>query len=607
MNRYIALLPGIFYVSLLIAQDNIYWQQSVKYIIKADVDVKTHSLKGVQKVFYYNNSPDTIDKVYFHLYYNAFQPNSMMAHRALKILDPERDIEKEFSELKLHNSGKVDVRSLKQNDSILNFEIFETILKTKLNQPLPPGDSAVFDLEYLTTIPKLIRRAGRDSDEGIDYSMAQWYPKIVAYDDEGFHADVYIGREFYGVFGDFEVYIDIDNKYKVAAGANLIDTLPLDGKKKRYHFEAKNVHDFVWAADRDYVQYSVKADSLTTFMFFFQDIGKRKDAWLQLGSVMKEAFGFMNKRYGRYPYRNYNFIEGGDGGMEYPLATLITGDRNLNSLVGISVHEFMHAWYHTSIATNESSYPWMDEGFTSFATIEVLQFLASKGLIEREFPDFPYQNDYNVYKEYVNSFFYEPMNIHSDHFSTNYAYSISAYISGMIFLKQLEYIVGKQAFDAGLLQYFIKWKFKSPKPIDVIRVMEKTSDLELKWYLDYFVNRPGAIDYCIDTVYQKKKYLIIDMSRISTIPMPVDIQIEFADGSKKNYSIPLDLMLGSKLRDKFEFEVLPAWKWTNSGYSLKFDNFEKEVLQIIIDPTLRMADIERSNNIWNLKEKKLSK
>ena len=210
---------------------------------------------------------------------------------------------------------------------------------------------------------------------------------------------------------------------------------------------------------------------------------------------MKEAFSFINKRYGKYQYELYSFIEGGDGGMEYPLATLITGDRDLNSLVGISVHEFMHSWFHTIIATNESKYHWMDEGFTSFATIEVLQYLISKGLIDRKLPFFPFQDDYDYYTEYMNSYYVEPMITHSDHFNSNYAYGMSAYINGMIFLKQLEYIIGKKSFDEGLIKYFDIWKFKSPKPKDFVRIMEKTSDMELRWYLDYFVNLTGAIDY----------------------------------------------------------------------------------------------------------------
>ena len=598
MNRIIIVFFIFFITFKSNAQTSEYWQQRVSYFIHADMDVNEHIFNGTQKVVYHNNSPDTLFKVYFHLYFNAFQPNSMMAIKQTTILDPERKLEEKFLELKDNDKGKVVVNFLKQNGQFLNFEIFETILKAGLIEPIPPGDSAVFDLQYISQIPKLIRRSGSDSDEGIDFSMAQWYPKLVAYDSEGFHPDIYLGREFYGVWGDYDVVVDIDNQYKIAAGAKLIDTVQLANHKTRYHYIAKNVHDFVWAADRDYTNYSVQADSSTTFNFYYQNFEYRQEPWKQLGGVMKEAFSFMNKRYGRYQYDMYNFIEGGDGGMEYPLATLITGNRPLNSLVGISVHEFMHSWYHTMLATNESLYPWMDEGFTSFATIEVLQYLIAKKLIDRELPEFPFQNDYNTYVDFINSYFYEPMNIHADHYSTNYAYGVNAYVGGMIFLKQLEYIIGKESFDKGLLNYFYKWKFKNPRPIDFIRVMEKTSDLELRWYLDYFVNRAGTIDYSIDTVYEKKINTILELKNLGTTPMPVDVEVTYENGSTQMFSIPVDLMFGSKSSDEYKFEIAPVWKMVNFSYTLELNRKVKDIVKIVIDPSLRMVDVDRSNNTW---------
>jgi hypothetical protein len=522
----------------------------------------------------------------------------MMYVRSANLPDPERQIDEKIMVLRENEIGNVSISSFKYNGQILKFDVHETILKANLETPLFPGDSAVFELKYETKIPLLIRRAGRSSAEGIDYSMSQWFPKIAAYDDEGFHPDVHLGREFYGVFGDYEVIIDIDDKYKVAAGAHLMGISKQNNQKSQYHFKADMIHDFVWAADRDYMHYQIEADSSIIFNFYYQNTEKRHEVWKKLGPIMKEAYAFINKRYGKYQYKLYNFIEGGDGGMEYPLATLITGDRDLNSLVGISVHEFMHSWFHTIIATNESKYHWMDEGFTSFATIEVLQFLISKGLIDRKLPIFPFQDDYNYYNEYMNSYYVEPMITHSDHFSSNYAYGISAYINGMIFLKQMEYIIGKKSFDEGLIKYFDTWKFKSPKPKDFVRIMEKVSDLELRWYLDYFVNLTRAVDYSIDTVFMEDDIFNIDLIRVNNMPMPVDISIEFSDQSIKYFTIPLDLMFGTKKEDIFEFEVLPIWKWVDRKYRFSLSLGKKEIKKIIIDPSLRLADIDRSTNVW---------
>ncbi|MGE5354638.1 MAG: M1 family metallopeptidase [Deltaproteobacteria bacterium] len=602
MLNYISFIVLVLLSGSINAQANCYWQQKADYKIHLDVNVKENSFEGKETITYFNNSPDTLHKIYFHLYYNAFKRGSMMDIRSSGIIDPEREIDKKFLELKENEEGSVSILSFSSNGTPQKFEIFETILSSKLTTPVFPGDSIVFEIEFLTRIPVLLRRAGRDSKEGIDYSMAQWYPKVVAYDDEGYHPDIYIGREFYGVFGDFDVTIDIDDRYKVAAGARMIQKSVLENNKIRYHFQAENVHDFVWAADRDYITYSIMADSNVTFNFFYQNTVNRNDTWLKLGEIMKEAFRFMKERYGDYLYPFYNFIEGGDGGMEYPLATLITGDRNLNSLVGISVHELLHSWYHSMIATNESRYHWMDEGFASFATVEVLKHLSEKKLINREFYVFPYKDDYELFFEYIKSYYTEPMNIHADHFNTNYSYGVNAYIKGMIFLKQLEYIVGRQAFNRGLLSYFEKWKFKSPKPKDFIRVIEKHSDLELKWYLDYFVNRSPVIDFGLDTVYLESSTLKVDLARRTIMPMPLDLQINFSDGSVEYYHIPVDLTFGSKKADDFEFRVVDSWKWVDYKYQFRLTDVKKEIISIVIDPSMRLADINREDNTWLMKK-----
>ena len=175
--------------------------------------------------------------------------------------------------------------------------------------------------------------------------------------------------------------------------------------------------------------------------------------------------------------------------MEYPLATLITGNRSLNSLVGVSVHEQLHSWYQMVLGTNESLYAWMDEGFTSYAEDLVMNELAREGLLPgRSAEDNPLAGAYSSYTALATSGKEEPLRTHADHFQTNYAYGVAAYVKGAVFLSQLEYIVGKQAFEKGLLRYFNTWKFKHPNDNDCVRVFEKQSGLELDWYKEDWVN-----------------------------------------------------------------------------------------------------------------------
>jgi len=588
----------LLFVTNMNGQSWDYWQQKVNYTMHIDMDVKSHKYKGFQHLVYTNNSPDTISKVYYHLYLNAFQPGSIMDRRSRSILDPDRNMDTTITNLKENEIGFEKISILKQNGVEVEYKIYGTIIKVILNKAILPGDSTNLDMIFEVQIPKLCRRSGRDSQEGIDYSMAQWYPKIAEYDKMGWHPDPYIAREFYGVWGDFDITIDIDNKYIVAAGAESTEVKDIKNNKKRWHFKANRVHDFVWAADRDFKSISLKADDKTIFNYYYQNIGKRDSLWKKYAPIMVEAFKFMNSRYGRYQYPVYNFIEGGDGGMEYPLATLITGNRSVNSLVGISVHEFMHSWYQMQLASNESLYSWMDEGFTSFATIEVLKYLNDKGLINRKFNDFPFDRDYKSYEKYLKSYYYEPMNIHSDHYSTNHAYYQIAYTGGLVFLKQLEYIIGKKAFDLGLLDYFNKWKFKHPKPNDFIRVMEKRSNLELNWYLSDFISTNKFIDFSIDSVYSNNRKTIINLKKLGTLHMPVDIEVMFTNGDVKYFNIPIGLMFGNKKDDISYIKVLKPWIWVDDEYEFVINKKLKRIKSIIIDSSLRMLDVDRTNNIW---------
>lgn len=598
--RIILIIIAVFCNShVFFAQNTSYWQQKVNYNMKIDMDVVKHQYRGSQHLVYFNNSPDTLRKLYYHLFYNAFRPGSMMDIRNQYLPDPDRNLDKTIKNLKSDEIGFEKILILTQNGKKVKYNIEETILELELNTPLLPKDSTILDMIFEVQVPKMCRRAGRDSPQGIDYSMAQWYPKLAEYDYMGWHADQYIGREFYGVWGDFDVTIDIDSDYIIAAGAHLIDRISLGNNKTRYHFKSKNVHDFVWAADRDYTDFSLKTKSGTTLNFYYQQSDRRDSIWHQAGKIILTAFDFMNERYGKYQYDTYSFIEGGDGGMEYPLATLITGNRSVKSLVGIWTHEFMHSWYQMTLATNESMYPWMDEGFTSFATVEILDYLNNLGLINRKFPDFPFEKDYQKWNKYIESPYREPLSTHSDHYNTNYAYWANAYTGGEIFLKQLEYIIGKKSFDKGLLLYFDTWKFKHPGPIDFIRIMEKVSGLELDWYLEYFVYSMKYPDYAIDTLTEQKGgESIVRLINKGNFPMPVDVEIQFTDGTDMYFHIPMDMMLDSKKSDYYKFEILPVWNWVNPYYEFSVEKKPEKISKIIIDPSKRMVDINRENNIY---------
>ncbi len=593
------------------------WQQRAEYRMEIDMDVKNHTYVGKQKIKYWNNSPDTLHKVFYHLYFNAFQPNSMMDIRSLTISDPDRRVGDRISQLKPNEIGYQKVKGLKQDGKETKFYTQGTILEVTLAKPIYPGKKTELEMEWTAQIPLQIRRSGRDSKEGISYSMSQWYPKLCEYDYQGWHSNPYVGREFYGIWGDFDVTIKIDRKYTVGATGVLQNMEDMGHgysekntkrkgllKKKQltWRFIAENVHDFAWGADPDYTHFSKKTSAGTTLHYFYQDNDKTRDNWLKLHEAMDVAEQYMNKHFGKYPYPVYAFIQGGDGGMEYPMATLITGERSFPSLVGVSVHEWMHSWYQMVLGTNEALYAWMDEGFTSWGSSAVMNHLRKAGIVEGEPSDNPHYQSVRGYTRFAKSGSEEPLSTHADHFVSNTAYSIGSYTKGQVFLEQLEYIIGKNSLDKTLLRYYDEWAFKHPNINDFIRVAEKVSQLELDWFKEYWVNTTHTIDYGVGDITEVDGITSIELKKTGNHPMPIDIVISLKNGSELNYNIPLRMMRGEKSDDIFDGKVLEDWPWTHPSYIISENILAENILKIEIDPSGRLADVELSDNVWPREE-----
>ena len=591
MFRYILL----FAINTVYFNSFSYWQQRVEYNINIDFNHKNHQFLGQQNLIYFNNSPDTINKVFFHLYFNAFQPGSMMDVRSRSLPDPDSRVMDRISKLKKNEIGFHEIKMIQQSGMKLEYHIQGTVLEVKLQNPLLPNQSTDFYLEYISQVPKQIRRSGRNNKEGIDYSMAQWFPKIAEYDKDGWHANPYIAREFYAPWGDFDVSISIHKDYVVAA-TGILQSQINDNQKKTWRFKAEDVHDFVWAADPDYVHDILKVDSenLELHFYYQKSSDEMVQNWKKLQDDTAEAFKFINKKFGKYPYSKYSIIQGGDGGMEYPMATLITGERTYSSLLSVTIHEVLHSWYQMLLGTNESYLAWMDEGFTSFA--QNITFLNKFNNIYKLDLINPLKKSYNRYFNFVKTGLEEPLSTHSDHFSTNEAYGVGSYTKGAIFLMQLSYIIGEDNLYKGLRRYYNQWKFKHPNEHDFIRIMEKVSGIELDWYLDYWIKTIHQIDYSVEVRDNDSKYLGIIISRIGKMPMPIEIEIQYDDFSTTNYYIPLSIMRGEKdLGDNVV--LLKDWEWVNEHYEFDIDLSEKKITKIEINPSGKMADVDKENNI----------
>jgi hypothetical protein len=598
------------------AQNTSYWQQKADYTMNIDMNVKNFQYHGTQKLVYTNNSPDVLTKVYYHLFLNAFQPGSNMDMRLQNIADPDGRMvtnigtkenpiyESRISKLKPSEIGYIKVASLTQDGTPLKYDVVDTILEVTLAQPIQPGGQATFDMVFNAQLPVQIRRTGRNNREGVALSMAQWYPKLAEYDFQGWHADPYIAREFYGVWGNFDVTITIDKNYTIGGtgylqnpeeighgyGPKGMKAIAPKGDKLTWHFIAPMVHDFTWAADPDYIHDSVQVPDGPMMNFFYKNNPETNENWKKLQPIAVKLMEYYSKNIGKYPYKQYSVIQGGDGGMEYAMCTLITGGRNVNGLIGVTAHEMAHTWFQFLLASNESKNEWMDEGFTSYISAK-----ATNEILNRNREN-PFSGSYRNYIKLANSGLEQPLTTHADRYDINRAYSVSAYSKGAVFLAQLGYVIGEANLKNALKKYFRDFSFKHPTPNDIIRSAEKVSGLELDWYLTDFAQTTNTMDYGIKTVEANGKQTNVTLERKGLMPMPIDLRVEYIDGSTKDFYIPLEMMRGEKPTPK-SVVVLPDWAWANPTYGFSINNEKSKIKSITIDPKGRMADVDNTNNM----------
>ncbi|CAM3948776.1 M1 family metallopeptidase [Flavobacterium weaverense] len=608
----------------LIAQNNAYWQQHADYKMDVTMDVKEYKYKGTQELVYTNNSSDTLKKVYYHLYNNAFQPGSEMDARVSSIKDPDGRMvnkvkvgsneikESRIKTLQPNETGYLNITNFKQDGIVASVKAAGTILEVTLVKPIVPNSKTTLTLNFDGQVPVQIRRSGRNNAEGVEFSMSQWYPKMAEFDFEGWHADPYIAREFHGVWGNFDVKITIDkeyvlggtgylqNKNEIGHGyqdAGIVVTVPKKTKTLTWHFNAPMVHDFTWAADKEYIHDIVKGPNNVDLHFLYKNNPKYIQNWKNLQPKTVELMEIYNKTVGDYPYKQYSVIQGGDGGMEYAMCTLILGQGTFEGLLGVTAHEMAHSWFQHVLASNELKHGWMDEGFTSFIEDYALNQMSDKKV------ENPFEGAYKNYFSMVNSGKELPQTTHADRFDENRVYSITSYSKGEVFLAQLIYLIGKENLMKTLKKYYSDFKFKHPTPNDIKRSAERVSGANLDWYLTDWTKTTNTIDYGIREPRDIGERTIVTLERNGRMAMPIDLLVEYTDGTMESFYIPLRMMNFEKQNPNpaIKRTVLGDWAWAFPTMEFMIAKPKSAIKKITIDPSGLMADIKKENNTYELK------
>jgi aminopeptidase N len=249
-----------------------------------------------------------------------------------------------------------------------------------------------------------------------------------------------------------------------------------------------------------------------------------------------------------------------------------------------------HSWFQAVLATNESLYEFMDEGMTSYATSLCMRHLFAEAITS----GYAHRSSYSSYISQALSGNEEPLITHADHYQTNRAYGVAAYSKGEVLLAQLAAVMGPDTRDQGLRDYFAKWAFKHPGPLELKQCMEAASGLDLDWYFQYFINTTHTIDYAVQSVYESDNSATIELERVGAMPMPQNIAITFENGEVQRFHAPLVMMRGHKALGENE-TLLPDWPWTNPTYSFTVPTTSR-IVSVELDADRQMADVNRDNN-----------
>lgn len=538
----LACLGFILPTYLLQAQS--YFQQEVNYTIDVRLDDKNHVLHGFEEFVYVNNSKDTLDVLFIHLWPNAYKnAKSALARQQMRSGD--------FFLLYAGQGdrGYIDSLNFKVNgaDAVHKpYKGYEDIAVLELPKSLQPGERITVTTPFRVKLPSgSISRLGHI---GESYQITQWYPKPAVYDNDGWHEMPYLNQgEFYSEFGSFDVKITLPENYTVGATGDLQTTselqrldslsrLPLNvkpfldangnsiyprssDKMKTLHYVQTNVHDFGWFADKTWnvrkgeTELPHSKRKVTTWAMFTPN-----EALLWDKTALKaihDGLYYYSLWSGDYPYNQCTAVDGtisAGGGMEYPNVTVIGSTGSASGLATVIIHEVGHNWFYGILASNERDNAWMDEGLNSF--FETRTILAtnpnmpklgiSAGNLNVEkllhIDDLPYQyvTEELAYLLTARNYADQPMQLPSDYFS-DINYGAIVYKKTALAFNYLMNYLGEDMMNRCMADYYETWKFRHPQPENLQASFEKTSGKNLDWFFDRLINTKERVDYKVQS------------------------------------------------------------------------------------------------------------
>jgi hypothetical protein len=487
-------------------------QRVVAYNIDAKYDPGKHTVDASETLVYHNLTGQPLDRFPFHLYLNAFQSKSTLAHegqrdhffgRADESWDPKNTGSNEVTSLEVVGIGDLtkQIKFIAPDDGNPDDK---TVFEVQLPHPVPPGADVEFRIKFHAVFPEVLARTGYKRT----FLLAgQWFPKVGvwwngAWNCHQFHALT----EFFADFGTYDVKITLPKDYIIGAtGVQTSDTDNGNGTTT-VAFHAEDVHDFAWTADPNFKvvdgEFSGSVGQVKIRLLTYQ---AHKSSWDRYISITQQTMKRFDDWYGPYPYAQITVVDPPHGaleagGMEYP--TFITGDTvwwapNGQYILpeGVTVHEFGHQYWYGMVATNEFENAWLDEGVNSYTEVKVLSDIfgyntSAVNMLGAQWSDASYQRF-----EYLGAADRDPLSQPSYTDMSFGSYAAISYGKTATMLLTLETVVGEKTLRDALHNYFMRYRFTHPTQEDFLRVVNETARQDLGWYWQQAVYGTQVLDY----------------------------------------------------------------------------------------------------------------
>ena len=609
-----------------------YWVNRASYSIDATLDDARHRIIAHEQVLYRNNSPDTLRRIAVHLRQNAFaagnarnQPapvtNGMVMSRVAVNGQQVAERSTGPAAVPLTSVGK------RRQSTETGYVVDGTVMWLQLAAPLLPGDSVRLEFAW-NYDPPLSPSDGRQGREEHLYLAGYWYPQVAVYDDvSGWVADQYtLGAEFYMDHADYDVRLTVPHGWVVGATGTLRNAAEVlsasarqrlaearrtgavvhvvepgrgaaaafagKGTTSTWHFVAPDVRDFFWGTSDRYVWDATRAlvdrdagagntgrDTVDIFSFYRRSAAAA--AWPLGGArFTRDAIEQLSKYLWAYPWPAMTSMEGvlESGGMEYPMVTTMQPWADTLSLAGDLMHETGHMWFPMQVGSNETRYPWMDEGFTQFDVAQGMRALYGEPRAGgRPGDSEPGQRE--LYLRVARGGRDMTLMWPGDLYPQS-LYFIMFYDKTAQALAALRGVIGDETFHRAYREYGRRWTGKHPYPYDFFNTIDDVAGRDLSWFWQSWFYQPWPLDQAIASVQTGGDSTTITIDDRGLATMPVRLAVTRSDGSVQRIELPVERWLGGTRRTSVRVAAQPA------------------VTKVEIDPDALFPDVNRQNQLW---------